>query len=230
MSHVVPITLSSPFLRGLAACTYKSLAMTCSHSFALSCIALLSACSFPSASVHVYSSCEVLRNSSIEAAICRNSLCEYACNFGFIVLNPFFKYVIGWSFSCCCYLVYLVAHAFAVHALQCFAVEPLLAAALHIAAFALGVYVDAHPASCYILAANKVPSIYLRPVLTLAACYTRHHAFAVRVAKSHKPAEASIQPARQYCPLAALAPRLSFRFAASVAAWLLHPLCHWDKV
>ena len=178
----------------------------------------------------MYSTRKVFRYSSIEAAICRNSFCEYGCNFGLVIFDPVFKSFICWSFSCCCYLVYLVAHALAVHALQCFAVQPLLPAALHIAALTLSVHVYAHPTRCNVFAADKVPCVTCRPVFALAACDARHHAFAVCVAQSHKPAKAPIQSARQYCPLAPLAPRLSLCFAASVAPWLLHPLCHWDKV
>ena len=91
-------------------------------------------------------------------------------------------------------------------------------------------YVYAHPARCYKLAAYKVPSINLCPVLALAACNALANACAITVTQSHKPAKASIQPARQNCPLAALAPRLSLCLAASVAPWLLHPLCHLGKV
>jgi len=206
------------------------LAMTCSHSFTRSVGSLLSTCSFPSASVHAYSSCEVLRYRSIEAAICRNSLCEYGRNFCFVELNPFFEFVIGWSFSCCSYFIYLVTHTLAVHALQCFAVKPLLAAALHIASSALGKHINAHPARGNVFAANKVPGLHFCPVLALAACDALADAFAVSVAQPHEPAKASIQSARQNCSLAALAPRLPFCFAACVAPWLLHPLCHWDKV
>ena len=171
---------------------YMSFCMLCRRSFCVPLIPVSATCTSPSWSVHVYSTRKVFRYSSIEAAICRNSFCKYGCNFGFIVLNPFFEFVIGWSFSCCRYFVYLVAHAFAVHALKCFAVEPLLATALHIAALALPVYINAHPSRCNVLAANKVSSIHLRPVLALAACNTRYHAIAVRVAQSHKPAKASI--------------------------------------
>jgi len=209
---------------------YRSFAMTCSHSFTRSVGSLLSTCTFPSASIHAYSSCEVLRYRSIEAAICCNSFCEYGRNFGFVVFNPFFEFVIGWSFSCCRYFKYLVTHALAVHALQRFAIQPLLTAALHVAPSALGKHIDAHPSRCDVLAADEVPSLHLCPVLALAARDALADAFAVAVAQSHKPAEASIQPARQYCPLAALAPRLAFCFAVCVAPWLLHPLCHWDKV
>ena len=204
--------------------------MICRRSFCVPLIPVSATCTSPSLSVHVYSTRKVLRYASIEAAICRNSFCEYGCNFCFVGFNPFFEFVICWSFSCCCYLVYLVAHAFAVHAVQCFAVQPLLAAALHVAALALCVDVDAHPARCDVLAADKVPSVYLRPVLALAACYARHHAFAVAVTQPHKPAKAPIQSAGQYRPLAALASCLSLRLAVRVAPGLLHPLCHWDKV
>jgi len=64
---------------------------------------------------------------------------------------------------------------------QGFAVQPLFAAALHIAALALWFYVDRQPARCHVFAANEVASVDVQPMLHLAARYAIHFASFVSV-------------------------------------------------
>jgi hypothetical protein len=67
--------------------------------------------------------------------------------------------------------VYCLAYAWPVLFNQSFAVQPLFAAALHIAPLALRFYVYGQPARCHVFAANEVPRVDVKPVLHFAARY-----------------------------------------------------------
>lgn len=77
--------------------------------------------------------------------------------------------------------MYCLAYAWPVQLNQGFAVQPLFAAALHIAALALWLHVNGQPARCHVFAANEVPRVDVKPVLHFAARYTTDLASVVGV-------------------------------------------------